>query len=262
MLLNLTQVKQVLRPNITTAQLSNKRLSRLFNDNSIFHEVEEVLPDGSNPWPISAGLGRFLARAIVKLECRNVLEFGAGSSSLVLARALSLVGGGQLTSVEQDPEWCRDIFREVKKIKNVHSHLVGSKLRFKMTRQGFYHSYDRAAQVVAERGPYDLVLIDGPQTFYGRDGGLHLAYQHLAPNALIVLDDAKRRGEQWTIQRWLQTYPGLSLAIFDPIFSDKGLAVFINNGNQGQLVSLNSLFTSGCFALKNWYYRRQLNFTI
>ena len=260
MLLNLNQVKQTLRPNITATTVPNKRLAHLFNDQRRIRQVEDVLPDGESPWPITAELGRFLARAVVKLECRNILEFGAGSSSLVLGQALSLIGGGQLTSVEQDPEWCADIFDEVKKNKNVDARLIGSKLSFKMSRRGFYHSYDKAAKIVAERGPYDLVLIDGPQTFYGRDGGLHLAYQHLAPNALIILDDAKRRGEQFTIQRWLQTYPSLDVAKFDPAFSDRGVAVFVNQGHEQPQLSLNSLFTSGCFALKNWYYRRQLNF--
>ena len=80
MLLNLNQVKQTLRPNITATTVPNKRLAHLFNDQRRFREVEDVLPDGSSPWPITAELGRFLARAVVKLECRNILEFGALSS--------------------------------------------------------------------------------------------------------------------------------------------------------------------------------------
>lgn len=258
MLLNLAQVKQALQPNIRACQTSHSRLPYLFRDQSLYREVEAVLPDGSSPWPITAELGRFLARLVVKLGCRNVLEFGAGSSSLVLAHALSMSSGGRLTSVEQDPTWCAPLFEEVKGIKNVDAQLVGANLEFKMTAQGFYHSYEEAAHIIAQRGPYDLVLIDGPQTFYGRDGGLHLAYPHLSPNALIVLDDAKRQGEQWTMQRWLQTYPGLDLGLFDPIFSERGVAVLVNQIDKGKRPSLSSLLSSGGFALKNWYYRRQL----
>ena len=259
MLLNLGQVKQVLQPKITVGQTAHSRLSQLFRDRSIYREVEAVLPDGSSPWPITPELGRFLARLVVQSGCRNVLEFGAGSSSLVLAHALSMTGGGRLTSVEQDPTWCASLFEEVGAVKDVDSRLVGSDLQFKVTAQGFYHAYEKAAHVIAQRGPYDLVLIDGPQTFYGRDGGLHSVYAHLAPNALIVLDDAKRQGEQWTMQRWLQTYPGLDVALFDPTFSERGVAVLVNQADQGKQTSLSSLFSSGCFALKNWYYRRQLH---
>ena len=78
-----------------------------------------------------------------------------------------------------------------------------------------------------------------------------------APLATIV-DDAKRQGEQWTMQRWLQTYPGLNVGLFDPIFSERGVAVLVNKVDQGTQPSLSSLLSSGGFALKNWYYRRQL----
>lgn len=246
------------RPEITIDQLPNKQLAKSLNSTRTFNQIEKVLPDSSDPWPISQDTARFLARLVVDMKCRNILEFGAGYSSMMFANALSMIGGGQLTSVESDPDWCMDKWREVQKIKGVDSQLIVSKPNFKMTRKGFYHSYESASRVIAERGPYDLVLIDGPQTFYGRDGSLHLAYDYLKPNALIVLDDAQRRGEQWTIQRWLQTYSGLNLTVFDPSFAGRGVAVFINNGHQGEQVSLNTLFTSGCFALKNWYYRRDL----
>jgi predicted O-methyltransferase YrrM len=53
----------------------------------------------------------------------NILEFGAGSSSLVLATALSAAGGGKLTSVEQNPQWCIEKWAIVKQKENVDCHI-------------------------------------------------------------------------------------------------------------------------------------------
>ena len=194
--------------------------------------IEELLPDPSDLWAITPALGRFIGRLIVERGRRSVLEFGAGSSSVVAAQALSLNGGGKLTSLEARPEWCADRWAQVEQRTAVDSALVGSRLGLRLGRGGAHFEYLEAAEALPARGPFDFVLVDGPPWFYGRDGAIPTAIAHLAPGAIVVLDDAARLGERRTVARWLQSYPGLRLAVHDPGFG-RGIAILLFDGDAG-----------------------------
>jgi len=214
--------------------------------------IEEVIPDGSNRWAISPQLARFLARAITGRDLRSVLEFGAGGSSLVLARALSSIGGGTLTSVEQWPEWCKEPWARVEQTPNVDARLVAAQPRLALSRVGLTYAFRSARAAIASRRPYDLVVVDAPPRFYGRDGALPLSYAHLVPGAWVVLDDARRAAEQWTLFRWLRTYPGLRLMHFDAAFGGRGLAVLRYTGERTQRVDPWSVLTSALHTYRHW----------
>lgn len=199
---------------------------------AVIPPVEAVLPPTSNKrWAIHPTLGRFLATAVTELGCQNILEFGAGSSSLVLATALGEAGGGRLTSVEQTPEYSGRAWKTVQSIAGVDAQMVVAEPRFVLDRRGAYHAFRRAAPALAARGPFDLVLVDAPPRFFGREGALHLALPHLAPGALIALDDAKRAGERWVVRRWVGVYPGLTLVHFDAL-TVHGIAVLRFSGDR------------------------------
>jgi predicted O-methyltransferase YrrM len=235
---------------------SDAQITALLHSSVVDSSIEAVLPDGSNRWAISPQLGRFLANLISKFDVHNILEFGAGSSSLVLAQALSMSGGGRLTSVEQSPEWCEKQWSAVERMSNVNARLIASSLHFTVGRQGFYHTFSNATIELAHRGLFDLVLIDAPQYFYGRDGSLYAALPHLARHALIVLDDAARSTERWTLWRWIRTYPGLKLVVYESTFGGRGIAVLRYSGAQSAEIDLLSLMTSGYHAAQAWKKRR------
>ena len=220
-------------------------------------EVECVLPDGSSAWPITPGMGRLLARLVVQGRRRRILEFGAGSSSLVFARALSLVGGGRLTSLEQEPAWCADRWRIVRAQDGVDAELVPVRPRLTLGRAGVAHVFTDARAAVARRAPYDLVFVDAPQGWYGRDGALPLALPHLAPGAWIVLDDAQRGQEQWTVSRWLDACPALRLVAFDPEFGGRGMAILRYGGGARLRTGPYVLLTSAYHAVTLWQQRRR-----
>ena len=240
---------------------SNGQISQLVSSPVMYAQIEEVLASQARDiWSISDDLSRLLARAVNELRLANVLEFGAGLSSLTLATALSICSGGQLTSVEQNPEWCRPLWREVEQISNVDAELVGSGLGLRLGMAGLHYWFKHADSVLARRGPYDLVVVDAPQGIYSRDGALHMARRHLSPNALIVLDDAGRNGEQWTLYRWLQTYPGLELTFFDPAFGGRGVAVLRTGGRLKSRLAIMAALGSIYHALKYRHLRHNLDY--
>jgi predicted O-methyltransferase YrrM len=230
---------------------SNSQICQLVSSPVTYAQIEEILANQARDiWSISDDLSRLLARAVNELRLVNVLEFGAGLSSLTLATALSTRSGGQLTSVEQNPEWCRPLWREVEKISNVDAELVGSDLGLRLGTAGLYYWFKHADSVLARRGPYDLVVVDAPQGIYSRDGALHMARRHLSPHALIVLD----------LYRWLQTYLGLELTFFDPAFGGRGVALLRTGGRLKSRLAIMAALGSIYHALKYRHLRRNLDY--
>jgi predicted O-methyltransferase YrrM len=213
------------------AVIPDPELGALLYDPAVPDAVAPVLPDDSSEWPLPSRTAAFLARLIRRYELRRVLEFGAGTSSVVLAHALA-ERGGMLTSLERSPEWCTAQWEAIRRIGSIDARLVPSRLVFRAFRGGAAWCYERAPDTLAERGPFDLVLVDAPQSWIGRGGAIHTALPHLAKGALIVVDDAGREGERNMLGGWLRAYPGLGLAAFDPSFGRLGVAVLIFDGDR------------------------------
>lgn len=213
------------------AVLPDAELAKILYDPDIPDAVASVLPDDSSEWPLPSRTAAFLARLIRRYDLRRALEFGAGTSSVVLAHALA-ERGGMLTSLERSPEWCTAQWVDIMRLETVDARLVPSRLVFRAFRGGLAWCYERAPAALAERAPFDLVLVDAPQSWVGRAGALHTALPHLSEGALIVVDDAGREGERNLIGGWLRAYPGIRLAAFDPAFGRLGVAVLVFDGNR------------------------------
>lgn len=214
-------------------------------------EIEKVLPDESNGWSISRPLGRLLAGLVIQQRLSSILEFGAGQSSVVLARALSIAGGGRLTSVDHQDEYCRDAWRHVESTPGVDSQLLIAPIRRQLTTTGLLYSYAGISPHVGRRGPYDLVFIDAPPRIFGREAPLHSAYRHLREGAFIVVDDAARPEETTTVRRWLRRYPGLSVVVLDREFP-RGLAVLRHTGGTATRFSARSVLGTFHDEFRRW----------
>ena len=213
------------------AVVRNAELGSILYDQDVPDAVAGVLPDDSSEWPLPSRTAAFLARLIRQYGLGRALEFGAGTSSVVLAHALA-ERGGMLTSLERSPEWCTAQWDVIGTLDAVDARLVPSRLVFRTFRSGAAWCFERAPAALAERGPFDLVLVDAPQSWVGRAGALHSARPHLTKGAIVVVDDAGREGERNLIAGWLRAYPGMRLAAFDPEFGRLGVAVLTFDGNR------------------------------
>ena len=264
--LSLASIFESVRQGVTSRR--DRRLRLLAPDDALLallpdatppRDIAAVLPRRGDVWPITPDMGRLLARLVMNGGRRRVLEFGAGSSSLVLARALALAGGGRLTSLEQRPDWCAEHWRAVLAHDVVDAELEPVHPSLTVGRAGFAHVFTDARAAVSRRGPYDLVFVDAPQWYYGRDGALPLVLPHLAPGAWIVMDDAERSNERWTVSRWLDACPTLRLVVFDPDFGERGVAILRSEAAPAWLRARPyTLLTSAYQALTLWWERRQV----
>jgi predicted O-methyltransferase YrrM len=183
----------------------------------------------ASSYAITPGLGAILDGLIAEFRPRRVLEFGAGVSSEHIARGLTSCGGGTLVSVEQDPSWCSMQWSRVTSCPKVAATMIIDSPRLCVDRHGIYMGYRAARRRLRREVPFDLVLVDAPQRYYGRFGSLNLASEHVSAGSLIVVDDAGRRGEKDAIAFVLATNPNLHMVWLDTEGTSRA-AILLSSG--------------------------------
>jgi predicted O-methyltransferase YrrM len=140
----------------------------------------------------------------------RILECGSGISTIYLARLLA-ERGGRAVSLEHDPEWAGFIEGELEaeglgeRARVVLAPLEEHAVALDGTR--WYRGSAAREAVEALDGPIDLLLVDGPpaggpEAALSRYPAVPLLADALAPNAVVILDDANRPGEQQVLERW------------------------------------------------------------
>lgn len=140
---------------------------------------------------------------ILKHRPRVVVEFGTGASTLVIARALRLAGGGRLISFEQHADFVVATRRWLAK----HG-LEGNIRAVPLKRPqggwpGLWYDHGPLPRRI------DLMLVDGPPwTVHPLTRGAAAnLFDRIAPGGTILLDDGARPGERLVARRWRKAHP-------------------------------------------------------
>jgi predicted O-methyltransferase YrrM len=154
-------------------------------------------------WKADTGLLTLVADHILAAKPKRVVEFGTGASTLIVARALEMAGGGSFTSFEQHPEFVqatRDWLAE---------HGLAADLRAVPLAPspggwpGLWYDHGELPDAI------DFLLIDGPPwTIHPfTRGAAATVFDRIAPGGVIMLDDAARPGERVVARRWRREWP-------------------------------------------------------
>ena len=154
-------------------------------------------------WKADTGLLTLVADHILVAKPETIVEFGTGASTLIVARALEMAGGGSFISFEQHPEFVqatRDWLAE---------HGLAADLRAVPLRPadrgwpGLWYDHGELPEAI------DLLLIDGPPwTIHPfTRGSASTVFDRIAPGGTIMLDDAARPGERVVARRWRREWP-------------------------------------------------------
>ncbi len=234
-----------------TREVAEQPLPKEWRGGSSYPAVEQIAEGLTNPWSIAPDVARVLARIVVEGRRTRILEYGAGMSSRIFAAALEEIGGGRLTSVEENTMWCKEAWTHIEQMPDVDARLIPASVHLKVNGKGIYYGYAQTDEI-SRRGPYDLVFVDAPWGGYGRDGGLHAAYESLEYGGLIVLDDARRIRERRTVRRWVLNYPDLTIVANDPSVG-RGLSILKKQSesthNPSVVSTLAEVWGSGIFDL-------------
>lgn len=163
-------------------------------------------------WKADVGLLNLLADHILDHKPETVVELGAGASSLVMARALQMNGGGNLVSFDQHADfvaatrqWLRDNGLE-------------SDLRHAPLTDAPAGWPGRWYDLSALPDTIDLLVIDGPPWTihpYVR-GSAEVLFDRISVGGTVMLDDAARPGERIVARRWRSNWPNFEFKLTHP----------------------------------------------
>lgn len=146
---------------------------------------------------------RYLAEVVRAAErtTGSILECGSGLTTLLMAPVAARTGM-QIHALENDPEWHARVTGAIREfgLTNVTVHLSP------LHDLGEFDWYD--APLARLPNDFGLVICDGPPAGGrgGRRGTLPIVHGKLAPECLIMLDDANRPAEQELLQQWVRDY--------------------------------------------------------
>lgn len=159
-------------------------------------------------WGAHAETLAFLSALIRGLRPRQVLEFGSGLSTLVMAMTLRKLGSGRLLSIDESERFAARTrgWLEEEGLSS-RAGVNHCPIRLQAVHGSDIHCYDLGSAMEKVDAP-DLLFVDGPNAMPlighpgARFGTLPLVREHLAPGAWILLDDARRRSERRVAARW------------------------------------------------------------
>lgn len=150
-----------------------------------------------------------IVHAIEKLRPAEVVELGCGASSLVIARALELNGGGRLTSYDQHGDFVAATGDWLR------SHGLDAAMRHAPlveTPTSWSHNWYQLSAVPAQ---IDLLVIDGPPWALNPfiRGQAEALFDRIPVGGMVLLDDAARPGERVVAGRWKRRWRNFRFAL-------------------------------------------------
>jgi predicted O-methyltransferase YrrM len=173
---------------------------------------EDALPHLGS-WKADTGLLHRIVDTVLAHKPGTVVELGAGASTLVVAKAMQLAGGGRLVSFDQHGDFVgavrnwladHDLTADVR-----HAPIIAHNGRW----SGLW--YD----LVGVPDQIDLLLIDGPPWALGptiREGAERL-FSRVPVGGIVMLDDAARPGERLVAKHWKRDWPQFDWALLPGI---------------------------------------------
>jgi len=128
----------------------------------------------------------------------EILELGAGQSTILLDALLQAGHATRITTLEHDARWAATIGSK-----------VGHDVRVAPLRNESVLGVATTAYDVELAGRFDCIIVDGPvgTPRQSRWGALKLLQQNLSEEFVVIFDDAERPGERDTIARFLELRP-------------------------------------------------------
>jgi predicted O-methyltransferase YrrM len=165
-------------------------------------------------WSIDAFLGKFLVQHLMEHRPKCIVELGSGSSTILIARTLQLMGINYCDHVAVDHEAkYLAISRDYARLNGLEDRVTWLDCPLQHYQELDKLWYGGLTEKLADR-KIDLLIIDGPPgplQPMSRYPALPLLLPYMSEHCTIILDDAIRSEEQDIARRWVQESPNFNL---------------------------------------------------
>ena len=172
-------------------------------------------------WKADVALLKLATDRIERHRPKVMVEFGAGASTLIAARALQRFGGGALISFDQHSQFVEATRRWLAE-HGLEADLRAAPLEpSPLGWPGLWYRHGDLPERI------DLLLIDGPPwTVHPLTrGAAESLFDRIPVGGAVILDDAARPGERVVARRWRKRWPNFR---FD----------LVKSGSKGTLVGV------------------------
>lgn len=165
-------------------------------------------------WSIDTFLGKLLVQQMIESRPNTILELGSGSSTILIARCMKLLGckGYEHFVVDHERKYL-ELTRQYARLNDVESQI--SFWECPLEHIGGVNKLwygDLSEKLNGKK--IDLLLIDGPPGLLQEESrypALPLLYPLLSEHCVIILDDANRIQEKTILEKWISEYPEFNL---------------------------------------------------
>ena len=204
------------------------QIESLFALNSKLPELSPIT--GLGGWAISPDLALALVKEIEKRKTCNIIEFGSGMSTVLMAQALKTNNiKGKVYSIDHLEEYAN----KTKQMLKLHgltgfSEVIAAPLKpTKINKMSF--KWYSLAQKFFEEHNFDVVLVDGPPEAtnkLARYPSLRKLEKSLSKGSKIFIDDYRREEDRLMVELWMKEHQDLALEVLD---TEKQTAVLTLN---------------------------------
>jgi predicted O-methyltransferase YrrM len=169
----------------------------------------------------------------------NVLEFGSGFSSLVIAQELENQGSGKLISLDNSVYWSN-------KLKNYMPSRIEERITlyvFRLTARIYYKKplifYDIPKKFYRNYPQFDFVLVDAPHQDVGREAAMYESFKRVRKGGIFFVDDSNSGHMQTTVEKWKRAFGDLiSISNFRGV--GNGISIILKNDELTHKISFTS----------------------
>ncbi|MEL6525870.1 MAG: class I SAM-dependent methyltransferase [Chloroflexota bacterium] len=208
-----------------------EQLAALMNLHTVLAPLNAPLPR-MRRWAAAPDFAILLYELLIDHQPTTVVELGSGVTTVVSGYYMLRHGkpNAQIYAVEQDALYASLAREKVERHQlQDYATVVHASLETLPLVDDDWEWYDQA--VFADIEQIDFLTVDGPAQNNNprrmvRYPALPVLFEKLAPQAIILVDDAHREHETWVIRRWMDEFDLLELARVD---TEKGAVVLQKN---------------------------------
>lgn len=163
-------------------------------------------------WSLSPAQVHHICNDIVINKRKNIIEFGAGYSTICFAQLLKINKiEAVFFSVEDNLDWINDLKNILKSLELteyvnfIHAPLKNIDKEYLYKNQEKWYDANAISEATENLKNIDLLIVDGPfggSTPFARHSAFPFFKNRLSENFAIFLDDTNRNGEKEILAAW------------------------------------------------------------